>query len=58
MEFLAILWFFVAIIAGAIIHAFLFVFLIKLDKEENRQRYQQRFTQFRNKLHLSKPQAH
>ena len=57
MEFLAILWFFVAIIAGAIIHAFLFVFLIKLDKEENRQRYQQRFTQFRSKLHLSKPQA-
>ena len=54
MEFLSILWFFIAIIAGAIIHAFLFIFLIKLDKEENRQAYQQRFADFRKKLSFKK----
>ena len=54
MEFLSILWFFLAIIAGAIIHAFLFIFLIKLDKEENRKLYQQRFANFRKKLNVSK----
>ena len=54
MQYLSILWFFLAIIAGAIIHAFLFIFLIKLDKEENRKLYQQRFANFRKKLNVSK----
>ena len=54
MEFLSILWFFVAVIAGAALHATLLVFFIKLDKAENRQAYQERFYAFRKKLHLAK----
>lgn len=58
MEFISILWFFLAIIGGTLIHASLFIFLIKLDKLENKLRYEEMIQKFRAKLKITKKYKH
>lgn len=54
MEFISILWFFLAIFGGSAIHATLFVFLMKLDKKENKSEYEQKIANFRSKFKFLK----
>lgn len=50
MEFISILWFFVAIGAGAIIHAFLYIFMLKLNNEEEHSWYLTKIKLFRKNM--------
>lgn len=53
MEFLAILWFFLAIIIGTIIHCLILIISIKFETTDGKKELQQKWTTFKNRIGIS-----
>lgn len=54
LEFISILWFFLAIGVGSIIHAFLFIFLLKANNQEHNSAYLEKIQKLRKKMSFKK----
>ncbi|MEG2922822.1 MAG: fructose-specific PTS transporter subunit EIIC [Malacoplasma sp.] len=54
MEFLAILWFFLAIAAGSIIHALILIIGIKLETNDGKKELEQKWSKFKNKFDIKR----
>lgn len=54
LEFISILWFFLAISIGSIVHAFLFIFLLKVNNQEHNSAYIEKIQKLRKKMSFKK----
>ncbi len=50
MQYISILWFFLTIIAGSILHSIIFVFGITLSTKEGKTEFNNKWNNFRNKI--------
>ncbi len=50
MQYISILWFFLTIIAGSILHSLIFVFGIKLSTKEGKTEFNNKWNNFRSKV--------
>lgn len=57
-EFIAILWFFLAILIGSLIHAFILIVSIKAETSEGKTQLKESFKNFKNKLHIKQKVNH
>ncbi len=50
MQYISILWFFLTIIAGSILHSIIFIFGINLSSKDGKEKINKKWVQFRNKV--------